>query len=109
MSRTHDDAPLDPRNTDLSGITKEELRKPATPGMSSRGNPGRKARLRRKHWKSPARTELIRIAQLNGERNKSTVINLLNNFTDKFDIILVQEPPWFRIGESEGREVWGVN
>lgn len=49
----------------------------------------------------------IRVAQLNAQRKKHTVINLLNNFCADFDIIILQEPPWGRIGSKEGQDVMG--
>src|SRR5438445_9037331 len=49
----------------------------------------------------------IRVAQLNAQRNKNTVINLLNEYTESFDIILLQEPPWFKIGSDNSHDILG--
>jgi hypothetical protein len=37
----------------------------------------------------------------------SPAINLLNEFTNNFDIVILQEPPWFKIGADNGREISG--
>ena len=53
-------------------------------------------------------TLLIRVAQLNTQQSKSTVTNLLNEYTESFNIILLQEPPWFKIGSDNGCDILGT-
>jgi hypothetical protein len=49
----------------------------------------------------------IRVVQLNAQRKKEVVSSLLNEHTDDFDIIILQEPPWSFIGCEGGKEVIG--
>ena len=52
---------------------------------------------------------LIQIAQLNTQRKKSVITQLLNNYRKDFDIFLIQEPNWGLIGRdpTDGKEVYG--
>jgi hypothetical protein len=60
------------------------------------------------HYNAPStHTTPIKVAQLNVQRNKSTVITLLNEHTDLFDVVLIQEPLRFKIGTDDGKEVYG--
>jgi len=52
-------------------------------------------------------TKPIRIVQLNAQRKKDVVINLLNKHVNEFDIILLQEPAWGFIGSENGKEILG--
>ncbi|KAJ8700783.1 hypothetical protein PTI98_013630 [Pleurotus ostreatus] len=50
----------------------------------------------------------IRVAQVNAQRKKEVVEQLLNEHINKFDVIIIQEPPWAFIGHDEsGREIKG--
>jgi ribonuclease HI len=55
-------------------------------------------------------TRPISICHLNTNRNNSVVTTLLNEYIDRFDIILLQEPWWGRIGVDVegpvGHNVW---
>ncbi|KDR64996.1 hypothetical protein GALMADRAFT_1344135, partial [Galerina marginata CBS 339.88] len=55
----------------------------------------------------PHYTQPIRIAQLNAQRKKDVVINLLNEHINDFDIILLQEPAWGFIGSENGKDIVG--
>ena len=52
---------------------------------------------------------LIQIAQLNTQRKKSVITQLLNNYGKDFNIFLIQEPNWGLIGRdpTDGKEVYG--
>ena len=54
-------------------------------------------------------TQPIRIAQLNIQKKKPATIQLLNNYTDDFDILLIQEPACGFIGRDDtlGMEIHG--
>lgn len=52
-------------------------------------------------------TQPIRVAQLNAQCKKHMVTNLLNNFYRDFNLIILQEPTWGRIGNMNGKEVIG--
>lgn len=52
-------------------------------------------------------TQPICIAQLNAQKKKDTVTQLLNRHTDDFDIIILQEPAWGFIGQDEGKDIQG--
>jgi hypothetical protein len=52
-------------------------------------------------------TQPIRIAQLNAQRKKDVVTNLLNEHINDFDIILLQEPAWGFIGSQNGKNIVG--
>ena len=51
----------------------------------------------------------IRIAQLNTQRKKTVITQLLNNLAEEFDILIIQEPSWGRIGSDpcSGIEIHG--
>ena len=49
----------------------------------------------------------IRVAQLNTERSTDITTNLLNEFTNDFDLFILQEPAWSRIGADNGQEIYG--
>ena len=50
---------------------------------------------------NPTNTTLpIRIAQLNAQKKKTVITQLLNNFGTDFDILLIQEPSWGFIGRN---------
>ena len=51
----------------------------------------------------------IRVAQLNAQRKKQVITQLLNNHKEDFDIILIQEPNWSFIGKDpdNGNEIHG--
>jgi hypothetical protein len=57
----------------------------------------------------PITTLPIRIAQLNTQRKKTVITQLLNNNCNDFDIILVQEPNWGLIGKdpTSGDNIYG--
>ena len=57
----------------------------------------------------PIITLPIKIAQINIQRKKHATIQLLNNNTTEFDIILIQEPAWSFIGRDPdtGKEING--
>ncbi|KAF5313929.1 hypothetical protein D9619_013084 [Psilocybe cf. subviscida] len=52
-------------------------------------------------------TQPIKIAQLNCQQSKNTVINLLNQHGKDFDIFILQEPAWGFIGQRDGKEIFG--
>ena len=53
-------------------------------------------------------THPLKIAQLNIQKKKHATIQLLNNHTTDFDIILIQEPAWGFIGrDPSGTEIKG--
>ena len=52
-------------------------------------------------------TQLIHIGQLNAQKKKDTVTQLLNQHVQDFDIIILQEPAWGFIGSNNGREIHG--
>lgn len=54
-------------------------------------------------------TQPIKIAQLNVQRKKQVILQLLNNFTLDFDILLIQEPAWgfMRHDPISGQEIAG--
>jgi Endonuclease-reverse transcriptase len=51
----------------------------------------------------------IKIAQINSQRKKTVITQLLNNFGNDFDILLIQEPSWGFIGNDpdNGEEIYG--
>ena len=51
----------------------------------------------------------IKIAQLNVQRKKQVTLQLLNSFSEDFDIFLIQEPAWGFIGRdpSSGKDING--
>ena len=51
----------------------------------------------------------IRIAQLNTQRKKTVITQLLNNFGKDYDIFILQEPNWSLIGRdhTNGKEIYG--
>jgi len=52
-------------------------------------------------------TQPICIAQLNAQKKKDTVTQLLNHHIQDFDIIILQEPAWGFIGNNDGRDIQG--
>ena len=52
-------------------------------------------------------TQPIRIAQLNAQKKKEAVTQLLNRHVQDFDIIILQEPAWGFIGNDEGNDIHG--
>ena len=54
-------------------------------------------------------TQPIKIAQLNVQRKKQVTMQLLNSFSEDFDIFLIQEPAWGFIGRdpSSGKDING--
>ena len=58
---------------------------------------------------TPNTTQPIQIAQVNTQRKKSVIIQLLNNLITEFDILLIQEPNWGLIGRNpdNGNDIYG--
>ena len=52
-------------------------------------------------------TQPICIAQLNAQKKKEAVTQLLNHHVQDFDIIILQEPAWGFIGNDEGNDIHG--
>jgi hypothetical protein len=49
----------------------------------------------------PVTTLPIRLAQINIQRKKHATVQLLNNYINDFDIILIQELAWSFIGKNQ--------
>ena len=52
-------------------------------------------------------TQPIRVGQLNAQKKRDAVTQLLNHHVQDFDIIILQEPAWGFISTNEGREIHG--
>jgi len=52
-------------------------------------------------------TQPICVAQLNAQKKKEAVTQLLNQHVQDFDIIILQEPAWGFIGKSGGKDILG--
>ena len=51
--------------------------------------------------------QLICIAQLNTQKKKDTITQLLNHHVQDFNIIILQEPAWGFIGNVDGKDIQG--